>query len=210
VNEDATPVEVLPELSDDQKAALDTELACLEAQLPMMRAINDAPRFKRRQDIISGVIKHVRGLRMFASSKNEPERFAREDICFAAGTFPEGFSDRHSEADDWTFVWRWFEQAQTIEAIANAALAGPITRDQQSVVRLLRGGSVPPYRQRLVGGILPALFKKILKRKLPITRGGMGMRFVQYCLERLGEPPAEDETIRTCIRNERRVTQPEK
>ena len=59
MNEDATPLEVLPELSDDQKAALDTELACLEAQLPMMRAINDAPRFKRRQDIISGVIKHV-------------------------------------------------------------------------------------------------------------------------------------------------------
>jgi hypothetical protein len=117
VNEDATPVEVLLELSDDQKAALDTELACLKAQLPVIRAINDAPSFERRQTIISGVIKHVRGLRIFASSKNEPERFAREDICFAAGTFPEGFSDRHSEADDLAFVWRWFEQAQTCMAM---------------------------------------------------------------------------------------------
>ena len=77
---------------------------------------------------------------MFASSKNEPERFAREDICFAAGTFPEGFPIVIVKLMIWTFVWRWFEQAKTIEAIANAALAGPITRDQQSVVRLLRGG----------------------------------------------------------------------
>jgi hypothetical protein len=210
VNEDATPVEALLELSGEQIAALDTELACLEAKLPVLRAINDAPSFERRQTIISGVIKHVRGLRMFASCKNEPERFAREDVCFAAGTFPEGFSDRHSEADDLAFVWRWFEQAQTIEAIANAALAGPIAPDQQFVMRLLRGGLVPPYRQHLVGGILPTLFEKIFERKFPITRGGLGMRFVQYCLERLGEPRAEDETIRTCIRNERRVTQPEK
>jgi hypothetical protein len=147
---------------------------------------------------------------MFASSKNEPERFAREDICFAAGTFPKGFSDRHSEADDLAFVSRWFELAQTIEAITNAALAGSRAPDQQSVMRLLRGGSVPAYRQRLLGRILPTLFEKIFERKFPITRGGMGMRFVQYCLERLGEPLAQDETIRTCIRNERRVTQPEK
>lgn len=88
VNEDAAPVEVPPEPSGEQKAALDRELACLEAQLPMIRAISHAPNFERRQTIISGVIKHVRGLRMFTSSKNEPERFAREDICVAAGHFP--------------------------------------------------------------------------------------------------------------------------
>jgi hypothetical protein len=200
VNEDATPVEVLS-LSDDRKAALDKALAGLKEDLPMLCDIGNAPSFKSRQSVISGVIKHVHALRIFANSTKKPERSARKDICFAAGIFPKGFSDRHSEADDSAFVWRWFEQAQTIEAIANAALA-------KKIVRLLRGGyDAPPYRQHLIGGILPVLFEKIFQRKFPITRGGMGMKFIRYCLERLGERTVEDETIRQCIRQERGVTQ---
>jgi hypothetical protein len=65
VNEDATPVEVLLELSDDQKAALDTELACLKAQLPVIRAINDAPSFERRQNCC---LLHTRPMMLFAGA----------------------------------------------------------------------------------------------------------------------------------------------
>jgi len=158
VNKDATQLEVLLELSEDQKAALAKELARLTTQLPMLRAISDAPSFKRRQRIISGVVKHISALRIFASSENDPERFAREDICFAALTFPEEFDGRHREADNFALAWRWFDQTQRIEAITNAALDNPI-------LRVMRAGlHVPPYRQRLIGRILPGLFEKIFQK----------------------------------------------
>jgi hypothetical protein len=149
------------------------------------------------------ILKHVQALRTFANSRNKPEQNALQDICFAAGTFPEGFADRHGEDDDFTFVWRWFKQAESIEAIGKAALDRPI-------VGLLRGKYVAPYRKGLIGTILPELFERIFHGKFPTTRDGKGMKFVRHCLEQLGEDKATDETILTCIRNERGVTRRDK
>lgn len=191
------------QLSDDQKLALEKELASLKPKLGIGRAASDAPSFESRQRVITRVVKHLHALRTFANSTKEPERWALEDIFFAAGTFPEGFADHDKEADDFAFVWRWFGQAQSIEAIANAALDAPI-------LHLLRGKYVSPYRQGLIGRILPGLFEKIFQQQFPMTREGKGMMFVRHCLAQLGEESAADETIRTCVRNERRVTRQDK
>jgi hypothetical protein len=191
------------QLSDHQKTALDKELASLKPSLKIRRAVSDAPTFEARRRIITRVVKHLNALRTFTNSSKEPDRWALQDICIAAGTFPEGFADRHNEADDLAFVWHWFEQAQSIEAIANAALNTPILQE-------LRGKYVSPYRRGLIGRILPELFEKILQRPFPITRDGTGMMFVRRCLEQLGEDSAADETIRTCVRIELRVTRQDK
>jgi hypothetical protein len=191
------------QLSDREKSALDKALASLKPRLEIGRAMSDAPSFESRRRVITRVVEHLNALRTFANSRKEPDRWALQDVCIAAGTFPEGFADRHNEADDLAFVWRWFEQAQSIEAIANAALDRPILQD-------LRGKYVAPYRQGLIGRILPELFQKIFQQPFPLSRNGRGMMFVRRCLKQLGEDSAADDTIRTCIRNERRVTRQDK
>jgi hypothetical protein len=153
------------QFTDDQETALHQELASLRPKLEIRRAVSDAPSFASRQRIILRILKHVQALRTFANSGNKPEQNALQDICFAAGTFPEGFADRHGEDNDLTFVWRWFNQAESIEAIAKAALDRPM-------VGLLRGEHVAPYRQGLIGTILPGLFERIFDRKFPTTRKG--------------------------------------
>jgi hypothetical protein len=151
-NWEGAPMATDLQLSDHQKTALDKELASLKPRLEVRRAASDAPSFEGRQRTITGVAKHLQALRTFANSAKESDRSALEDICFVAGTFPEGFADRPSEADNFAFVWRWFEHrpllltrpAEAHAALPNIAVAAAARRSTlPSVLRgttELRGG----------------------------------------------------------------------
>jgi hypothetical protein len=159
----------------------------MKKRLPYSRKLHDLPALEARQKRLTQIFKLVARVADFGSQKTNVDKIAIRDLQLAAGIFSEPTANVHSERDDTSFVQRWFRQAKAIQTIVEAALKYPVDPT--------RGIEIPPFQQTLVARILPSLFRKVFGRRLPITRGGVGIQFIGCCLRTLGEPVPPEETV---------------